>query len=185
MTWIQTASGRKFDYLSMDPEQWCIQDIARGLANKCRFSGQLSWSGVWYSVAEHCVHVSYMVPYGHELDGLMHDAVESVMGDVPTPLKKMIPEFGRIEDQLYRAMASKFHVSLSVPRQVKAVDNEILLAERDHLFGPPIEPWDLDSTVAPRLPEHGFPCWSPRAAENAFLTRFEQLVDLRSQRNGY
>src|SRR5262249_40410739 len=62
-----------------------IEDIAQGLAHECRFNGHVR---EFYSVAEHCVRVSWLVPQAFALEGLLHDASEAYLKDVPSPLKK-------------------------------------------------------------------------------------------------
>src|ERR1700693_75116 len=50
--WIQTFTGRQFWPLDPRPEEVCIEDIAHGLSNECRFAGQCR---SFYSVAQHSV----------------------------------------------------------------------------------------------------------------------------------
>jgi hypothetical protein len=52
---IMTHSGKTIDFLDPDPEQICIEDIARGLALCNRYNGHTKLP---YSVAEHCVRMS-------------------------------------------------------------------------------------------------------------------------------
>lgn len=167
---------RKFDFRSRAPEQWVIEDVARGLANTCRFAGQLP-RGVWYSVAEHSVHVSHMVPPELAMDGLLHDAVEAFMGDMPSPLKQIVPEFGHIEERLYGAMAKRFCIQEFVPPLVKQADCRILLAERDAICGGAVSEWDLDGLFKAEHPKTNFLCLPPTGAEDAFMYRYYQILE--------
>ncbi|MEM4379972.1 MAG: hypothetical protein QXL01_04720, partial [Thermoplasmatales archaeon] len=83
--WIETYSGKKFDYLAQS--ELDIEDIAHALSNLCRFNGH---TRVFYSVAEHSVNVSSMVPPELKIAALLHDAAEAYIGDVPSPLKQLI-----------------------------------------------------------------------------------------------
>jgi hypothetical protein len=56
--YLQTVSGRWVNPFDPDPEQLDAGDIARALANQCRFGGH---SRVFYSVAQHSVIVSELV----------------------------------------------------------------------------------------------------------------------------
>ncbi len=56
--YLQTVSGRWVNPFNPDPAQLDAGDIARALANQCRFGGH---SRVFYSVAQHCVIVSRVV----------------------------------------------------------------------------------------------------------------------------
>ena len=52
MSYIQTLSGKKFDYLNSTTDDVEIEDIATALSHICRFSGHLP---EFYSVAQHSV----------------------------------------------------------------------------------------------------------------------------------
>src|SRR5678815_548407 len=75
--YLQTVSGRWVNPFDPDPGQLDAGDIARALANQCRFGGH---SRVFYSVAQHSVIVSELVEQrGGDVEdvfaALMHDAV--------------------------------------------------------------------------------------------------------------
>ncbi|MBI6329858.1 HD family hydrolase, partial [Proteus mirabilis] len=53
MYYIATATNKHFYYLDVRIEDIDIQDIATGLANECRFNGQID---NFYSVAQHSVY---------------------------------------------------------------------------------------------------------------------------------
>lgn len=86
-SWIQTFSGRQFFPLEPRVEDVCIEDIAHGLSNLCRYAGHCE---CFYSVAQHCLLVSRVVPREHALRGLLHDASEAYLIDVPRPIKHSI-----------------------------------------------------------------------------------------------
>jgi hypothetical protein len=56
--YLQTVSGRWVNPFDPDPDQLDIGDIARALANQCRFGGHCR---AFYSVAQHSVIVSEIV----------------------------------------------------------------------------------------------------------------------------
>lgn len=50
MSYIQTLSGKKFNYLTATVDDIDVEDIATALSNICRFAGHLP---EFYSVAQH------------------------------------------------------------------------------------------------------------------------------------
>ncbi len=170
-SWLGTVSGRSVDFLNPDPDSLSIHDIARGLANTCRFSGQVE---AFYSVAQHSVMASSHAREDHKLTALLHDSPEAYMGDCPRPLKVTINQlhgdWAAIEDRLYRTIASKFGALEKIPAEVKEIDNRLLFTERRDLqprhcdWGWEIEPYE----------EHILP-WAPSHAYFAFLDAFYKL----------
>jgi 5'-deoxynucleotidase YfbR-like HD superfamily hydrolase len=132
---IQTASGVFVDPFDPDPEAILIEDIAHALANQCRFSGHTRWH---HSVAAHSILVSKLCPPRHRLAGLLHDAAEAYLVDLPRPIKrhaKMAPAYDPVEAMLASAIGIKFGVYLfRLPREVKMADNAALVAEANKLL---------------------------------------------------
>lgn len=173
MSWIGTVSGKQVEYLDPKPEQIDIEDIAAGLANVCRFAGQLE---THYSVAQHCVLASLLVPKGFELAALLHDASEAYTGDCPRPLKHTLGEAWKaIESTLSDVICDRFGIARGMAPEVKEVDNRLLITERD-AFQPSHASWE-------GTPMHGvkpykienFAAWTPEQAKAAYLERFAQL----------
>ena len=165
-----------------DPEQLDIGDIARALANQCRFGGHCR---VFYSVAQHSVIVSELVEErGGDVEdvfaALMHDASEAYLGDMPHPLKHRSPlgaAFKDAEDHLEAALRQHFAIKPDVP-EIKRADRALLATERrafsDEAWHWPelegVEPLDLELTAM-----------SPDEAQRAFLARHETLDSRRAK----
>jgi hypothetical protein len=174
--YLQTVSGRWVNPFDPDPSQLDAGDIARALANQCRFGGH---SRVFYSVAQHSVIVSELVEQrgGDTEDSfaaLMHDATEAYLGDMPHPLKHRSPlgaAFKAAEDHLEQALRERFRIKPDVA-EIKPVDRALLASERrafsaedwhwPELDG--VEPLDLELTA-----------WSPDEAARAFAQRYAEL----------
>lgn len=171
MSWIITQSGKHFDFLDISPDAICIEDIACALSNLCRFTGQLQ---DFYSVAQHSVHVSYLVPPSFALDALLHDAAEAYIGDCSSPLKALLPDYQEIEKRVELAIARKFGIrTLGKWPEVKHADLVMLATERRDLDLDDGTPWPMleDIEPAPML----LAPLNPRQARVAFLHRYNEL----------
>ena len=171
--WIQTFSGLKFDYKNINPDTIRIEDIAHHLANICRYTGAKKNH---YSVAQHSVLVSMILPPGLALSGLMHDSAEAYTGDMNKPLKDFLgcKKLEKLEHDLTIAIYDKFCIwpyHFESPG-VKESDLMLLRAEAWQLLkDPPIGDWHK------HLPQKliYIEPWSAEHAEAAFLDMFEQL----------
>jgi uncharacterized protein len=121
---IRLHSGALFDFLNPEASKFTIEDIAHGLSNICRYAGQCSR---FYSVAEHSVYVSETAK-GFEYPALMHDAAEAFLGDVSGPLKRLVPEFKKIEIEIERVIFSRFGLEWPPPAEVTQTLLERLIA---------------------------------------------------------
>lgn len=132
-TRIQLHSGVVFDPLHPDFRLINIEDIAHALSNQCRFSGHVT---EFYSVAQHSLHVSEAVEAavpGQQLPalwGLLHDATEAYLQDVPSPLKHALfgDKYRHAEGRLMKAIASRFELGPE-PDVVRRADLHMLVTE--------------------------------------------------------
>ncbi|NGZ07115.1 MAG: phosphohydrolase [Magnetococcales bacterium] len=168
--WIQTYTGRQFWPMDARPEEVEIRDIAHALSMLCRFNGHCTR---YYSVAEHAVHVSRVVEARYARWGLLHDAAEAYLSDLPKPIKRLLPEYHIWEGRLLAVIAQRFFLETTeVPQAVMAADLALLATEKVVLMQPEPAPWmDLPRPV-PGLVIHA---WSPEEAKQAFLARFMEL----------
>lgn len=167
---IATASGRYFNFLEPNHEDISITDIAVGLSNTCRFGGQCRR---FYSVAEHCVLMSHIVPQELARYALMHDAAEAFTGDIPKPLKQLLPDFALIEDRTEAAIAKAFILPEKMPPEIKLADRQMLCAEQMQVMGNTDEWVHTQSTKPARITVR---FWTPTEAEAAFISRYENLT---------
>ena len=148
--WIMSYSGKPVQPLDPTPESILIEDIAHALAMTCRWAGHCH---TYYSVAEHSVRVADVCGTLArkaglsdaevavvEMLGLMHDATEAYVGDIPRPLKTQfqlitprgVETFREVEAHLYAVIEE----ALGLPKatremmdMVHQADNILLSTE--------------------------------------------------------
>lgn len=179
--WVQTHTGRKFHFKRewWESDDIDIEDIATALSRAPRYCGH---TDVFYSVAQHCVLVCLEVAIKggslrDQLIGLLHDAPEAYMGDLPSPLKAMCPEYKAIEDGVWDRVSHAFLGGVyKIPPVVKQCDLALLTAEAEDCFDfEPIDNWV--KYYASRAKTKVFPLDS-KAAYNSYLGHFERLQRL-------
>lgn len=129
---ISTTTGF-FDILEPEKYAYDIEEIAHSLSQLCRYTGHCK---TFYSVAEHCVLVSQLVPRPFALAGLLHDASEAFVGDVSSPLKKLLKDYKPIEHRIQDAISSHFGCDL-FHEEVKKADATAYWLERASIAKPP------------------------------------------------
>jgi 5'-deoxynucleotidase YfbR-like HD superfamily hydrolase len=173
--WIQTYTGRKVFPLSPREGDISVEDIAHALANQCRFGGHVS---TFYSVAEHSCRVSDLVPAEDQLWGLLHDASEAYLIDLPRPIKhkRALKAYREAEAVLMGVIARKFGLPEKMPSSVKAADTTLLVTEARDLKSPLHPDWlHRSSNGFEPMTEKIIP-WSPRRAKAEFKMRFNALM---------
>lgn len=170
---IATFSGATFDFLNPEGSAFALLDIAQGLANTARFAGQ---TGSFYSVAQHSVLVSHEVAPALALQGLFHDAAEAFLGDVPTPLKQLLPDYRRLEKQAERSILRRLGLPDTLDPAVKRADLVLLATEKRDLMGghDRDRPWGILDGIAPR--EARIVPLAPLEARALFLERVVALM---------
>lgn len=175
--WIQTYTGNRFWPLDPRAEEIDIVDVAHALSNQCRFSGHVN---EFYSVAEHSVRVSLEVPPKDALWGLLHDAAEAYLVDLPRPLKRsagFAAAYSDAEEAVMLAVCLRFDLDPEMPASVKVADNRLLSTERRDLLKP-LE-WNAEEVAYEPLPFVIQP-WEPRVARDRFMARYRDLMERRA-----
>ena len=131
---ILTISGERFDYLNVEKNNIIRSDIAYALSHQNRYLGH---SERQITVAEHTVRVTQLLQDRGasrkvQALGALHDAAEAYVGDMPSPLKAIMPEFAVYEERVLSHILSTQginYVSLDEWKQVKDADIDVLWTE--------------------------------------------------------
>lgn len=167
--WIQTFTGKQFWPLKPKPEDVDIRDISHALAMQCRYNGHCQ---KYYSVAEHSVRISDVLPQDLKLWGLLHDSAEAYIGDMIRPIKQKADWFNEVEEHLLEVIAQHFNLPWPIPKEIWEADDRMLVTEvRDILAEPPVA-WNLNAEpyffkIDPLSPEE---------AERWFLSQYRKLT---------
>ncbi len=173
--YIRTFTGKKFYWDTLWSNEYDIRDIAHALSMNCRWTGHTK---KFYSVAQHCILASYLVPKKHALAALLHDASEAYIHDTPSPLKwylrdKGFTAFADLEKKVDECIAMVFGVEWPRDQCVKVADLRLLATENRDLMP--------DGAEYAYLAKYGLcrrkiRCMSPKRAERAYLKRFKELT---------
>lgn len=153
-----------------------IKVIAHVLSQQCRFAGH---TNKFYSVAQHCVIVSSMSQPEDALWGLLHDASEALIVDVPRPLKRH-KDFGfymECEQKIMDVVCDHYQLPHAMPLSVKLADDLALALEFRDLMYYPMREIIADSIFEQDL--NKFPkiqCMTPELAEDVFLAMYDKLT---------
>jgi hypothetical protein len=152
--WVLTWTGAAFEY--DNPTEIHVEDIAHHLSHVCRYGGATRFH---YSVAQHSLHIAWALWRDHQdpflsLDGLLHDAAEAYVGDMPSPLKQKFPEFVEYEKRLDAHIRAVLDFDgIPVPLRedpiTKHYDMRILLDERSLLLPNARHAWNLPDNLQP------------------------------------
>lgn len=172
--WMKTNSGDRFNFL--EPKNFKIHDIAHALSNICRFTGHCS---EFYSVAQHSILICSELQHTDrdtQLWALLHDASEAYLGDVSSPLKRMLPDYKVLETKCMNAIAHHFRLSPVIPNIVHMLDLRICLTEGECLMGGGTHEWNFPDHIKPlNMIIEPMP---PKEAKEAFLSYFNYVWDL-------
>lgn len=185
--WILTTGGNKFHYLSDDPHQFNVVDMAAALSRMCRYGGHLSdeYDDEIYSVAQHSVYVYRLLVMKEAPERVLpwaisHDMPEAYWTDVPSPLKALLPDYKRMENNSAAIMRDAFGIPYDdeVERYVKWADMQVLYAESHKITSIPSELWDdgVKSEYSLDDIDPHFFMWRPRFARKMFLETFSDAM---------
>lgn len=181
MSSIRTYYSGRFDFLNPLPEQIDIRDIGLSLSREPRFSGQTNPDRAAYTVAQHSWIMSHIVPPDYALEALLHDGHEAYCRDIPSPFKRLLPDYKFFEAKIDEVIRTKWNLPSDMSEIVHEADGRMLCTEQVFLFHgakvaegvrfPNFKPFDA-STVKP----HWVSSWTEQTARTNFMERFHEIT---------
>lgn len=159
-TKIRLFSGKFFDFSTPSADDITLEDIAKGLSREFRFTGQTKRP---YSVAQHTVYCSLQpgTPL-EQFERLHHDDSESIMKDIPKPLKNLLPDYQELENKIQEVLNKKFDIPFPLSESCHKIDKEIFT-------------WEYKGIM---LNEYDFEYWDIEKAEKLWLERHYELLKM-------
>lgn len=136
---MNTVNGTEFHPFDPRPAEVSLTDIAHGLSNICRCSGQ---TRRFYSVGRHSLYVARDLRERDatpqvQLYGLLHDAPEAYVSDVVAPVKRHLDGYRTVEERIRGAVWTAFGLpepTDSQWEQVRLSDERLRRYEMDTLL---------------------------------------------------
>lgn len=172
--YLETVSGKKFDFINPKNKDIDIEDIAHSLSMQCRFTGH-SWK--FYSIAEHSINASRMCSPENKLWALLHDASEAYLTDVASPVKPHLTNYKPMEKVIMDAICLKFGLPTDMPEEVHEADMVLLKREAFELMHSGGTDWvknDVSRVFIKKTPILGY---DPVKAKKLFLDKFYEIIN--------
>jgi hypothetical protein len=179
---IRLQSGNHFYFDDPEGSVFTIEDIATNLSKEPRYNGSTDYE-FGYTVGQHAVNVSLVVPPQFAFEALHHDDAEAFYKDVTTWLKRRLPDYQR-ELKRGEDAVNLFHgLPLDQSPEVKLGDLQLLKMEKlalfrgyendegfEHIRDIPTEGLDKLVDLIP---------WRPSKTKARYLARHKELSDAR------
>lgn len=188
------ANGEAVDPYNYVPSiHFDPKSVARSLSNICRYNGHYGWM----SVAEHCLIVSNIMGYRYNdyptlattedkaqwrMLGLLHDSMESVFGDITSPVKGH-PDFENLRQTEHAYLIGLYTMHGIYPfrnvlDELHAADRYAMSVEIEHLGYYTNKHWKHHTYLYPReyYPDVYAVGITNERAELLWLEAYEKLV---------
>ena len=181
---IRLQSGNHWYFDDPFGSTFTIEDIAHNLSKEPRYNGSTD-GDMAYTVGQHAVNASYIVPPEFAFEALHHDDAEAFYKDVTTWLKRLLPDYQRELKSGESAVAAFHGLPPEMSPEVKHGDLQMLKLEKLALFRnyESDEGFeflrDLDTSCVDRDRVDLTP-WHPAVTKVIYLNRHKQLLEIRN-----
>jgi len=179
--YIETYTGLRVYFANITKEMISIHDIAHSLSQICRFTGHTK---EFYSVAQHSVLVAdAQTTLAEKRAGLLHDASETYVNDLPSPLKAStdLGDYTNLENRFHAVINKKYHVNDGMTPNIKKADLEALFTEKRDVLNKPSD-WGWGDNIK-RFEDVIVPL-PPKEAKALFIERFIELFPTEAKKEG-
>lgn len=174
--YIHTQASRFY----IEHPVWIPSAMGHSMAQTARYRGN---ADDFYSVAEHSVLVASLmreVVGGDPFEGILHDGAESVLPDVSSPFKQLLPDLRKIEKRLDLSIREHFNLPLEKTQEATKADWLALFIEAAELIPERgedfVDPYGFRQEALKLREQQGWKLmrlnW--RAAKQLWLDAFEQ-----------
>lgn len=182
LIFVRNSSAKLFNLSNPSAKDVSLFDIAHALSRVQRFTGHIDQDEApdfTYSVGQHSIMVSRLVPSEFALEGLLHDGAEAYVNDLSTPLKNKVgAPYKDIELSVHTAIAERFRIPVTMSPEVKVADRVAFEAELSSMF-PDDERLNRSSVNFAWMKINPM---SPDEVRRAFLDRFAELAGAEAYR---
>ncbi|HVA28825.1 MAG TPA: hypothetical protein VNF68_11630 [Candidatus Baltobacteraceae bacterium] len=168
---LHVASGM-VDLDDLKFEDFNLSHMGHALSQLCRFRGGTVH---FYSVAQHCVYVSMLVPPRLGFAALIHEGEEMFVTDVPTPIKydPNMAWFRSLSQRITARMYECYSIVLTDEDKntIKEADEIMLSTEAEQLLPKDKSLWHrkiarpAPFVITPLVPKSAERLWIARARE--------------------
>jgi hypothetical protein len=130
-----------------------LYSIGVSLGRVARFAGHTKY---FYTVLPHVLTVAAIMPEEYAIYGLLHDAPEACVSDVPSPWKTQAAKAQEsiLIERIYKANGLEWPISAEAQAAVDLADHVVLVAEAHAIGHPAADPdWTGRPDVWPKEPD--------------------------------
>jgi hypothetical protein len=172
--YVLGPAGEHVSLLHPEDSPLLITTIARSLCRIPRYTSHTL--GLFtYSVGQHSLGVSYLVPREFALEALLHDGSEAYLNDLSSPLKSLCPDYKVIEKRFDIAIRVRFQLPLEESECVRYADRVMLATEKRDLMPHDHTEWGLLKGIK-AVEKRIRPDWFWPITYRRFMRRFEELT---------
>lgn len=179
--YIETYTGLRVYFNDIHKDIISIHDIAHSLSQICRFTGHTK---EFYSVAQHSVLVAdAQTTLPEKRAGLLHDATETYVNDLPSPLKACtdLGDYKNLENRFHHVINQKYKVNDGMTPNIKKADLAALFTEKRDVLNKPSD-WGWGHDIIP-FDDIIIPL-GPKEAKALFIKRFIELFPTEAKKEG-